>query len=202
MTHQARAAWLSLVIALVAVVGACGEDDDGSSSSASTTAASTTTATTAAPSSTGAACVPQGGTEPVSDPSLSDFALLAAVRSAGHPCTDRVVFEFRDGAQPGYQVGYEPGPIVQDGSGDPIPVEGGAFLVIRLQPASGFDSGTSTPSYDGPARVEPSGASFVTEVVRSGDFEGTLTWVVGLDQQRPFSVARLQDPARIYIDIG
>jgi hypothetical protein len=38
--------------------------------------------------------------------------------------------------------------------------------------------------------------------VRTGDFEGVLTWVIGLDQQRPFSVFRLSNPSRVYIDIG
>jgi hypothetical protein len=189
-----------MLVAVVALVGACGEDGDDSSASTSTSA----TDTTASETSTTAVdpCVPQGSADPVSGPSQSDFALLEGVRSAGHPCVDRVTFEFRGTGQPGYQIGYEPGPAVQDGSGEPVAVEGSAFLVVRLSPASGFDSGTSTPSYEGPPRVEPNGANFVTEIVRTGDFEGTLTWVVGLDQQRPFSVFRLQDTSRIYIDIG
>ncbi len=200
MTSRTRALSAGLVLALLALAGACGEDGDDSSTPTSSSASETTAAET--PPTSGDACVSQASADPVSGPAQSDFALLEDVRSAGHPCVDRVTFEFRADGQPVYQVGYEPGPIVQDGSGDPVAVEGNAFLVVRLAPASGFDSGTSTPSYEGPARVDPTGASFVTEVVRTGDFEGTLTWVVGLDQQRPFSVSRLQDPSRIYIDIG
>lgn len=200
MTSRTRALSAGLVVALTALVGACGEDGDASSTPTSSSASDTTAAET--PPTSGAACVAQASADPVSGPAQSDFALLEDVRSAAHPCVDRVTFEFRAAGQPGYQVGYEPGPIVQDGSGDPVAVEGNAFLMVRLAPASGFDSGTSSPSYEGPARVEPTGANFITEVVRTGDFEGTLTWVVGVDEQRPFSVFRLQDTSRIYIDIG
>jgi hypothetical protein len=201
MSGHARTRWAILVaVVLVVLTAACGDDDGGSSDASSTSAASTTTATTT-PSST-AACISEPSTDPQTAPAQSEFALLEAVRSAGHACTDRVTFEFRGDGQPGYTVGYEPGPIVADGSGDPVAVEGSVYLVVRLQPASGFDSDTSMPTYDGPARVEPTGASFVTEVVRTGDFEGVLTWVIGLDQQRPFSVFRLSNPSRVYIDIG
>ncbi len=202
MTGHARTRWGSLLVvpALVVAGAACGEDSDGSSASSSTTA-STTAPTATTPPST-AVCVSEPSAEPETAPSPSDFALLEAVRSAGHACIDRVTFEFRADGQPGYQVGYEPGPIVQDGSGDPVAVEGAAFLVVRLQPASGFDAGTGMPTYDGPGRIEPSGPNFITEVVRTGDFEGVLTWVIGLDQQRPFSVSRLDNPSRVYLDIG
>jgi hypothetical protein len=192
---------LALALALASALGACGDDDGGDDRS---TSASTTSAppASAAPPTAGDDCAFDGGTATVSSAAESDFALLTEVRAARQPCFDRVVLEFRDPGNPGYQVGYQPGPIVQDGSGEPVAVEGAAYLVIRVAPASGFDSGTGTPTYDGPGRVAPAGTAHVREVVRTGDFEGVLTWVVGLDEQRPFTVDTLGGPTRLVVDIG
>jgi hypothetical protein len=193
-----RRAALVLVIGLAAVVTACGDDDDGGSNSSS----STTTASTTASSSGSSSCTFDGGTEPVSAPEPVEVLTLTDVRVAGHQCFDRVVFEFRDPGDPGYQVGYVPGPIVMDGSGEPVAVQGSTFLQIRMPSASGFDFETSTPSYNGPTEFTPSDTTQVRQVVRTGDFEALLTWVVGLDEQRPFTVTTLQDPTRVVVDIG
>ncbi|HZD68842.1 MAG TPA: hypothetical protein VFA45_07975 [Actinomycetes bacterium] len=52
---------------------------------------------------------------------------LVAVRAAHHPGFDRVVFEFR-GSLPSHRVGYV-GSLVQDGSGRPVDLAGGAILL-------------------------------------------------------------------------
>ena len=44
-------------------------------------------------------------------------------------------------------------------------------------------------TYTGPKRITPAGADHVREVVETGDFEGVLKWVIGLDAQRPFTRA-------------
>ena len=196
-----RRAALALVLALGVVMAACGDDDDGSSSSSSTTTASTS-ASSAPPSSGSGSCAFDGGTASVEQAGKAEVMVLSDVRVAGHPCFDRVVFEFRDPGDPGFQVGYVPGPIVMDGSGEPGEVQGSTFLQIRMPSASGFDFETSTPSYNGPTRFTPSDTAYVNDVVRTGDFEALLTWVVGLDEQRPFTVTALQDPTRVVVDIG
>ncbi|MGH9033567.1 MAG: AMIN-like domain-containing (lipo)protein [Acidimicrobiia bacterium] len=192
---------LGLAFALPLTLSACG-DDDGSGSSAATTAASTTAPSSAPPSSGSGSCTFEGGTAPVELAGQAEVMVLTDVRVAGHPCFDRVVFEFRDPGDPGFQVGYVPGPIVMDGSGDPVAVQGSTFLQIRMPSASGFDFETSTPSYTGPTEFTPSDTAQIREVVRTGDFEALLTWVVGLDEQRPFTVTTLQDPTRVVVDIG
>jgi hypothetical protein len=195
---------LAVVTAAVALVAACGDGDDGSGQAGpTTTAAATTTAapTTTAPAPTDV-CDFDGTTDSVTGPAEGEFFQLTAVRAARQPCFDRVVLEFREPGRPGYSVGYQPGPIVMDGSGDPVAVEGAAFLVIRVDRASGFDAGANMPSYTGPARIAPSDTVQVREVVRTGDFEGVLAWVVGVDQQRPFIVQVLSDPTRLVVDIG
>jgi hypothetical protein len=146
------------------------------------------------------------GTQEVSDGDFpfggGEYALLTDVRVAGHDGFDRVVLQFDGADMPSYRVTYVHPPIVQDGSGDELHVDGTAFVELRLTPASGFDSvGTSwEPTYHGPNRVTGDTA-VVTEVVRTGDFEANLAWVVGLRTQQPFAVTVLPQPLRLVVDI-
>src|SRR5204863_1444326 len=80
----------------------------------------------------------------------------------------------------GYRVSYQPGPFTQDASGKPITVKGSAFLVVRLEPATGFDFNNNRETYTGPDRIPVRKSARVTDLVRTGDFESVTTWVVGL----------------------
>ena len=146
----------------------------------------------------------EGGTEPVTgDAQAAETALLDRVALAGHDDYDRVVFQFENGL-PGYRVEYVEPPLREDGSGNLVRLDGEAFVVVRMEPASGFD--LSVPEgemvYTGPRRIVGDGTSVVNEVVRTGDFEAVLTWAVGLDARVPFRVLTLEDPARIVVDFG
>ena len=113
-------------------------------------------------------------------------------------CTDAVTFTFDALAAdaPGYRVEYQPGPITQDASGEPVTVAGGAYLVVRFEPAYGFDFESGQDTYTGPSRVTAPGSFFVQEVVQTGDFEAVLSWVIGVDQQRPYTVTTSGTTAR------
>lgn len=146
--------------------------------------------------------LPSGfGTAPVTG-SGTGFGLLTAVRLGAHPGFDRVVFEFR-AALPGFDVRYVDPPIVADGSGEPVPVEGSAFLQVRMEPASGFDLDAGVPVFTGPDRIggASAGTAAVREVVRTGDFEAVLTWVVGIGSRAGFRVTTLPAPSRLVIDV-
>lgn len=130
-------------------------------------------------------------------------AQLTAVRTARHDGFDRVVLEFAGDVPPGYRVSYVEPPITEDGSGAEIPVPGSAFLQVRATPASGVDLSGDVPreTYTGPDRVAPVDGGVVTEVVRTGDFEGQVAWTIGLQQRVPFGVAVLEDPTRLVVDV-
>ena len=119
-----------------------------------------------------------------------------------HEGYDRVVFEFRNVA-PGYDVRFVPKPVHADASGEEVPVDGGAVLLVRMEPALDADlTQESAPrTYLGPQRFAPD-ATVIEELVRTGGFEAVLTWAVGVDEKRPFKVTRLESPARIVIDIA
>lgn len=152
----------------------------------------------------------EASTEMVATPSFPDstgqrISLLTAVEAGRHEGFDRVVWTF-DGDVPAYRVAYVERPITEDGSGAPIEVRGDATLQIILTPASGTDlSGEDVRTvYEGPDRIDgsASGTAVVEEVVLTGDFEATLSWVIGLDRQAPFAVTELSDPTRVVIDIA
>jgi hypothetical protein len=149
----------------------------------------------------GTGAPPGSGTEPVTG-SGTGFGLLTAVRLGAHPGFDRVVFQFR-AALPGFDVRYVDPPIVADGSGEPVAVEGSAFLQVRMEPASGFDLDAGTPVFTGPDRISgaSAGTAAVREVVRSGDFEAVLTWVVGVRTRAGFRVSTLPAPSRLVVDV-
>src|SRR5690606_24790448 len=113
------------------------------------------------------ALVGEPGLETVETPGFPDatsgVAQLVDVRSGWHaasgdqPAFDRIVFEFEAPAEePSWRVGYVEPPVRQDGSGDPVAVEGTAFLELRLTPASGVDLSGEEPreTYAGPLRMD------------------------------------------------
>ncbi len=180
---------LLLLVAAAFLLGGCtGGDDERPSTS-------TVTETTVSP-------LEGASTENVVVPAaITETALLTDVRSARQEGYDRVVFEFANGV-PGYEVGYVERPIVADGSGDEVAVDGAAVLRIRMEPALDADlTQESAPrTYTGPSRFSPNTA-VVIELVRTGGFEAVLTWAVGIDAERPFRVATFTDPPRIVIDV-
>ena len=148
------------------------------------------------PKTTGSSdCAPPGGTAPRMSPALQnrETSYLTGVSATTNgDCSESVVFAFEKGAPPGpgYEVKYEPAASakIEDGSGNPIAVDGSAFLVVRLNPAATAKTvGDKLQlTYTGPRRLRPTTRRHVQEVVKTGDFEAVVTWVIGLDSKRPF----------------
>jgi hypothetical protein len=194
---------LVAALAIASVLVACGSDDGSEVKTESTTTSTGGTSTTAT-SSTGSCSLPGADTSSKTTTSATEVALLTAVRTGSQPCADRVVFDFRGTAPPGYVVEYQPGPFTFGESGEPLTIAGSAFLLVRLEPASGVDlmDPSATPTYDGPASITPTGLAGVKEIRRLSDFEAQMIWVIGLDAVRPFTVATLTDPSRVYVDVA
>jgi hypothetical protein len=144
------------------------------------------------------------GTTPVEGSATgSEIALLERLALGRHEGYDRVVFQFRN-TLPGYKVEYVQPPLKEDGSGNLVKLEGNAFVVVRMEQASGFDlnTGEGVMVYKGPRRLEgsTSGTSVVQELVRTGDFEAVLTWAVGLSDKVDFRVQTATSPPRLIVD--
>lgn len=210
-------------VALLVILAGCSSSAGHPASSTSTTAVTSTSraevtttnattvppapsttlptgVTTTAAATTGGGCPPSGGpTAPFSTPSSNGSALLNAVSATGLGCTDRVVFSFivKSGGTPSCQIAYKNGPFSQDASGAPVAVAGAAFVVLRCSPAYGYDFESGRTTYTGPKRITPAGTAHVRELVETGDFEGVVTWVVGLDAPVGFHVVAATIPPGI-----
>ena len=196
-----NARYLAVTAALGLALGGCGDDEPPGR----TTVAPATATTTAGPTTTTEAPAIGGpSSDPVVVPAINpEVALLSDVRVARQPGFDRVVFEFRGEDTPGYDVRYVRRPVVQDGSGAEVIVAGEHVIAVRMENALDADLGkeSAPPTYTGPTRITPR-LPVVTELVRTGGFEGVLTWVIGTGARQGFVVSTLQDPPRLVVDVA
>lgn len=125
-------------------------------------------------------------------------AVLRDVRAARHENFDRVVFEFEGDARPGYHVGYIDKPVRQCGSGDVVEVDGHGWLAVRITPAAAHDeAGKATI----PFRERKLKLGVLEEMERTCDFEGEVTWVLGVASPNRYRVLELTKPARLVVDV-
>jgi len=131
---------------------------------------------------------------------------LTDVRVGAHDGFDRIVFQFEEpnpnpagnGGIPRFEIRQVKPPFSEDPSDIPIHVEGDAFVRIVFQGASGYDfDGNAT--YDGPRRLTP-GFGTLTQAVEGGDFEATMTWLLGLSRPTCWEIHALHNPERVVID--
>lgn len=193
---------VGLLTATAFAVSACGESEKQSARPPASTSSITTETTT---TTTGGIDPLEGAdTAPVqAAPTGSETALLERIALGRHEGYDRVVFQFRDDL-PGYRIAYVQPPLKEDGSGNPVEIEGDAIVMVRMEPASGFDltTGEGVMVYKGPRRLEglASGTSVIRELVRTGDFEAVLSWAIGLEERVDFRVTKATSPARLIVD--
>jgi hypothetical protein len=108
---------------------------------------------------------------------------------------DRVLFTFR-GAVPGYQVRYVSG--VQDEAGRRLALRGRAALAVAFEPARARDPGGATTFEAATLTIDyPS----LRQVRFAGDFEGTVSFGVGVAARGGFRVTELRDPTRVAVDV-
>ena len=204
---------IAVVVALsgALALAACGGSNSKVTTSSTTVAGSTTSAsvstTTVELPTTSLPCQPLATpTGPVTSPVPTQQAsLLTNVQILGDACVDHVVFDYtaKGSDLPGYTVSYASPPFTSDASGAPVPVAGSAFVRVKVQPGYGYDFETGKTTYTGPKSIPITHANYVKAIVETGDFEGVLTWVIGLDSKRPFSVQATGTPRhQLVVTIG
>ena len=117
------------------------------------------------------------------------------LRAGRHTCFDRLVIDIGEIAGlDAYDVRYVPS-VAVDGSGERVPLRGGAALQLTLG-ATGHDD-TGHPTY-GPRNpreaVTVSGFRTFRQVAWLGSFEGRSTVGVGMRARLPFRVFVLDGP--------
>jgi hypothetical protein len=184
------------VVLAFALAGCGGKSSDEQAASTQPTSPPTATATTSYCLAVGTSMSPQKS-------SSTETLYLTHIALKSDDCISTVSFELEPEAQVlGYDVSYQPGDTakIEDGSGNPVEIAGNAFLVVKLTPAmtAKIDGDQVTKTYTGPNRLP--GTDPITEVVKTGDFEGVVTWVVGLDRKLPFSAEVRADTLDVVID--
>ena len=193
-----RARWIVVCVALV--LAGCSSDDDDPPPGTTTTTTEATTSTTAATTTSTTAF--EGTTAPVTIPlDTAQTMLLTGVTVEHEDGVDRVTFAFQGEGVPLVDARYVE-EVRADGSGNAVEVEGSAYLQIRMEPASTADlSGEEVQrTYTGPDRVRGD-TTAITEVVRTGDFEANLTWVIGLDASTEYRVDATASPATVVVEL-
>lgn len=124
---------------------------------------------------------------------------LTDIRIAGHPGSDRIVWQFDDGL-PEVELRQGIPPFTTDPAGQPLPVEGEAFLQIVFHGAS--RGGLDGPiTYDGPTDFDPM-LPELWQVRMAGDFEATMTFILGLVSPPCYDLFTLTGPTRVVLDLA
>lgn len=191
------------LLAAIAAAG-CVRSASQSGATSTTTAATATTpgpTATTGPATTAAERWTTAAKAGTNNPRLpEDMPLLVAVRTGSHDGYDRVVLEFRN-ALPSWRVGYVE--EVTSESGATVPLQGAARLFVDASPAWGHDQDTAPyqPTYTGPRSLTPDYPT-LRQVRWVDDFEGHLTFGIGLRRQVGFRVLELRGPPRLAIDVA
>ena len=148
------------------------------------------------------------GSQPREKPDQGETEILIGVRAGRHACFDRLVFDlgWSDNEFSAYDVRYVD-LVRHEGSGEPVPVRGGAVLQLSVAaPAYDEDGRPTVPL--GPEMVDVAGFDTFRHVASAGSFEGWTTLAVGVRARLPFRVflvrgAPYSDQAlRLVVDVA
>jgi hypothetical protein len=121
-------------------------------------------------------------------------ANLTAVRLAEPTGFDRFVLQF-DTKVPSYTVKRQAKPVFKNGgSGQSVTVSGAAGVLVQVH------SATAAGSYTGPVDIVDANYSVLVEAKIVEDFEGYLSWGLGLAKPACMRAFTLSDPPRLVID--
>lgn len=199
---------LAAVVFVAFALAGCGSSGGSSDKEAAATGTSTSTTPGSPPSmQTVPDCMapPDASTSPQKSSANEnrETMYLTNLSLGSDKCSAKVIFEFEQQAPgPGYEVSYQPADTakIEDASGNPVAIAGDAFLVVKLTPAmtAKIDGDQVTKTYTGPRRLQGSGP--IAEVVKTGDFESVVTWVIGLDQKHLFTTDTSDSELVVQID--
>ncbi|MRG94129.1 AMIN-like domain-containing (lipo)protein [Polyangium spumosum] len=123
---------------------------------------------------------------------------LRSVRSARHAGFDRVVFEFSGHALPGYRIEYIDKPVRRCGTGDVVEMAGQGWLKVRMTPARAHDEAGRPTVGSSPERPK---LPVLLELSPTCDFEGELSFVLGVAKPNRYRVLELREPPRLVVDV-
>ena len=202
MSAFMRYARLAAVAGLIGLVG-CGSTSAGSPGTAQSSAPATTAPSTTSPAPSTATTKPTvtptgkpSGPAQVCSPAGT---YLTAVRTGERSGYDRVIFQF-SGKPPGYIVERVQA-VNSDPKGTPVPLAGQSYLRVVFHGTSAVCPQPLHRTYTGPTVLTPYYPQLLT-VSAAGDFEGVLSFGIGLAAQGSYHVFTLTSPDRLVIDVS
>jgi hypothetical protein len=140
--------------------------------------------------------LPPFTTAPKSSPGSGGQAELFGVAAGCHATFDRFVIRARFGT-PRYDVRYVRR-IVADGSGRPVSLLGTKRIRVVIRNARGHTQGGTNLLPQVRTPLCPN----LRQIKTAGDFEGIVSFGLGLRRKTGFRVFRLTAPTRIVVDIA
>jgi hypothetical protein len=142
----------------------------------------------------GPAAAADFGTAPVTGAGRAGTGLSVRDVTVGRQDTyDRVVFTAVDGL-PRWEVRYVAA-VAKDGSGEPVPLEGAADLLVVLHGTDWID----TPSV---RKALAPKLPALRQVAGAGEFEGDLSYGIGQATKAGFRAFQLTGPDRLVVDVA
>jgi len=121
------------------------------------------------------------------------IANLTGARLAEQIGYDRVVLQF-DTRVPSYTAKRQAKPIFKaSGSGQSVTLKGAAGVLVQIHSAT-------AATYNGPTDITHSDFQVLVEAKVVEDFEGYLSWGLGLSKPACFRTFTLSNPPRLVID--
>jgi hypothetical protein len=189
----------ALILALIVALAGCGPDP---APSATATPGATPGSVASAPRISPPPVtppVPPGNDLPAfacTDASggTTGVANSIAARVAEQAGYDRFVLQF-DSIVPTYTVKRQAKPVFQQGaSGQTLTLVGTAGVLVQVHSATG------ATTFTGPTDIVHPDYQILNEARQTVDFEGYVSWGLGLSHPACMRVFTLQDPARLVID--
>lgn len=132
--------------------------------------------------------------------SATDIPVVTNLRAGGHSTFDRAVVDL-NGYAPSIKTRWVT-KAQNCATGQTHYVPGKKFLQITVEPAQAHTNAGKN-AYVGPGRTASSsfGLKNLKGVRMTCDFEGQVSWVLGVDHKATVKVGKLTNPSRLYVDI-
>lgn len=139
---------------------------------------------------------PLSGPPATAAPSAVAPPTLVSLKARHVGDVDRVVFRFTGGL-PTTVFAEWVDTLASDGSGRPVRTAGAQVLAVYLNGATAHDESGSTVR----SRTAYALPNVITSV-GAGDFEGTVTFGLGVQKATSFTVRKLRNPDRVVVDVA
>jgi len=128
-------------------------------------------------------------------PAVTQLTRLQTVGFGSSDGNDQVVFDFPSLARVSVTIQPASPPFVRDASGRPVTVGGSSFYRVTFRGVEG--SSLPAAALDQVVR-----GPIIHEIVEIGDYEGVVTWILGLDAPACLDVSTPAGTGRVRVDLS